>query len=203
MEYTKKILIIVLVIAVVSAVAIALFFFSSSVRDNRVQKQGESFAEGLRIRVLEVRRIDALKACFAATQVNNQTYAAYALYYRDNGYVYLIKLRVSNEASTTRGVVYKLLADRDIYDLTLSCNMTPVTPPLPVDPRYRELFERAIELDASELYGTNNTSVMIPPGTTVEYHVFFCTPRDDTPRKLRVRATTPEGRLFEFDVDLR
>lgn len=195
----KKSLLIAIVVIVVIAVVVALILMRGSV----VQQSGEASKEGLRVQVLESKSSDAVRVKATSMQIGGQTYASYGLYYRDNGYAYLVKLRVSNDAKETYGIAYRLITDRGQYDMTISCTAGVYTESLPTDPKYRELFEKAVEVEAGKLYGLDVSSIAISPGSTLEYYVVFCIPRGETPQKIHVLARTLEGKVVEFDVNLK
>lgn len=190
----KKSYPIAIIAIVIVAIVVAVILFHGGV----VQKPRGDPKEGLIIEVLELVIVDVVKVRMA----QSDGFTSYGLYYRDNGYVYLVGLRVSNKAKETCGIAYRLATDKGQYEMIHSCTIDTFVPGLPEqDPKYQELFNKAVEVD--KLYVVQNVfDAALSPEATQEYYVPFCIPRGEIPRKIHIVVRTLGGEVIEFDAYL-
>lgn len=144
--------------------------------------------EGLTVEVLETKTFESVKV-----QRSYGPGTETKLYYTPDGYIYVMKLRVKNNAERIYAFNHGLVLDKGRGAHPAGCQVFDSN-----YPNYQELLSKAVELHETflDVYG-------VSPKETVEYYVFFCVPRDAKIIKLVVMAI-PYGAWdsVELSIDL-
>lgn len=194
----KKLLVAIIIVMLILLSIVVLYMLGIFSRRPAETTRQEVSRGDLTVEVLEAKRGEVLRIPIG--KVGDQT--LYIFYHREDGYVYLVRLRISNEGTQTYTVDIRLITDKDQYHIFRGCR---IESPRPSTPEYQSLNARAIEVSRDvDVYGYDITAILgISPGARKELYVFYCPRSGETPQKLHIIAGSPTGRIIELSVPLR